>query len=91
MTSPRLDVGVVDHILLFMRAVTVESTMMVRTKSPTSAVSPPVEWMLTPKALSSAISSSVPLMMADSTHQGLNFVAPDRGRQHDVVYRAYAQ
>src|SRR3712207_8208868 len=32
----------------FMRQVTVESTMMVRTKSPTSAVSPPVAYTPTP-------------------------------------------
>ena len=38
----RTDVGIVDDIARFIRQVTVESTMMVRTRSPTSAVSPPV-------------------------------------------------
>ena len=56
------------------RAITVESTIIVRTKSPTSAVSPPVEWMFIPKVFNSAISSSVPLIMAEITSCGMRFL-----------------
>ena len=56
----------------FMRQVTVESTIMVRTRSPTSAVSPPVAYTPTPISRSSASSSSVPLMMAEITSPGIS-------------------
>ena len=54
-----------------MRAVTVESTMTVRTRSPTSAVSPPVEMIPTPLSLMVARTSSVPEMSALSTSPGM--------------------
>ena len=56
----------------FMRQVTVESTIIVRTRSPTSAVSPPVAYTPTPISRSSASSSSVPLMIAEITSPGTN-------------------
>mmetsp|Transcript_36896 Transcript_36896/g.86482 ORF Transcript_36896/g.86482 Transcript_36896/m.86482 type:complete len:247 (-) Transcript_36896:675-1415(-) len=55
-------------------AVTVESTMMVRTKSPTSAVSPPVRERLTPCLVSSSTSSWVPVMTALITSPGIKFL-----------------
>ena len=55
----------------FKRAVTVESTMIVLTKSPTSAVSPPVECIVTPKPFKSSINSSVPFIIADKTSPGI--------------------
>ncbi|CAI8159463.1 MAG: Uncharacterised protein [Polaribacter sp. SA4-10] len=55
----------------FSLAVTVESTIIVRTKSPTSAVSPPVEWIVIPKPLKSFINSSVPFIITDNTSPGI--------------------
>ena len=55
----------------FILAVTVESTMIVFTKSPTSAVSPPVECMVTPNFFNSSINSSVPFIIADNTSPGI--------------------
>ena len=57
-----------------MRQVTVESTMMVRTRSPTSAVSPPVAYTPTPILRRSSKSSSVPLMMAEITSPGTSIL-----------------
>ena len=51
----------------FIRATTVLSTIMVRTKSPTSAVSPPVLMISIPYFLYSSKSDSVPPMIALST------------------------
>ena len=53
-----------------MRAVTVLSTMMVRTRSPTSAVSPPVSTMSTPMSRIVWQNSSVPPMTAEMTSPG---------------------
>jgi len=58
----------------FMRQVTVESTIIVRTRSPTSAVSPPVENIETPISLNSANNSSVPLIIAAITSPGIKFL-----------------
>ena len=52
---------------LFILPTTVESTIIVLTKSPTSAVSPPVEKILTPNFLYSSSNSSVPLIISDRT------------------------
>ena len=54
--------------------VTVESTIIVRTRSPTSAVSPPVGYMPTPISRSSCSSSSVPFMIADITSPGISIL-----------------
>ena len=70
MTSPGRILALLMTSVRFMRHVTVESTMMVRTKSPTSAVSPPVAYTPTPISRSSANSSSVPLMIAEMTSPG---------------------
>jgi len=48
--------------------------MIVLTKSPTSAVSPPVEWIVTPKPFKSSINSSVPLIIAEITSPGIRFL-----------------
>mmetsp|Transcript_6947 Transcript_6947/g.19748 ORF Transcript_6947/g.19748 Transcript_6947/m.19748 type:complete len:227 (-) Transcript_6947:111-791(-) len=53
------------------RAVTVESTITVLTRSPTSAVSPPVDTMCTPKLRISFNTSSVPLIRAVTTSPGI--------------------
>ena len=57
--------------LRFMRQVTVLSTIIVRTRSPTSAVSPPVEYTLTPISRNSESNSSVPLIIAAITSPGI--------------------
>ena len=57
-----------------MRQVTVLSTITVLTRSPTSAVSPPVDMMLTPRAFISSMNSCVPLMMAAITSPGIRFL-----------------
>ena len=54
-----------------MRAVTVLSTTTVRTRSPRSAVSPPVLMMPTPESRSVCSTSSVPPMSAASTSAGI--------------------
>ena len=74
MTSPGRMFALSMTSLRFMRQVTVESTMMVRTRSPTSAVSPPVGQMPIPISRSSASSSSVPLMMALMTSPGMSIL-----------------
>ena len=51
-----------------------ESTIIVRTRSPTSAVSPPVERISTPKPLKSESSSSVPFIIAEITSPGTRFL-----------------
>ena len=53
---------------------TVESTIIVLTKSPTSAVSPPVLCILTPHFLSSSNKSSVPSIIAEITSPGIWFL-----------------
>ena len=60
--------------LLRMRQVTVESTMIVLTRSPTSAVSPPVGQIPIPISRISASRSSVPLMMAEMTSPGMSIL-----------------
>ena len=55
-------------------AVTVESTIIVLTKSPTSAVSPPVEYIPTPWLFKSFIISSVPLIIEEITEPGIKFL-----------------
>jgi hypothetical protein len=57
---------------LFILAVTVESTIIVLTKSPTSAVSPPVEYIPIPYFFKSLIISSVPLIIVRLLRQELN-------------------
>ncbi len=74
MTSPALMLALSITSSRFNLAVTVESTIMVRTRSPTSAVSPPVECIVTPNFFSSEINSSVPLMMAAITSPGIKFL-----------------
>ena len=60
--------------LRFIRHVTVESTIIVRTKSPTSAVSPPVGYIPMPISRNSASNSSVPLIIADMTSPGTSIL-----------------
>ncbi len=60
--------------LLFIRHVTVESTIIVRTRSPTSAVSPPVAYMPIPISRICERSSSVPLIIADMTSPGISIL-----------------
>ena len=57
-----------------MRAVTVLSTTTVRTRSPRSAVSPPVLMMPTPESRIVCNTSSVPLMSALSTSPGMRLL-----------------
>ena len=68
------------------------STMIVRTRSPTSAVSPPVLWMSMPASRSSASSSSVPLMISYETDynggMGSNGLTSAR---HDVFAKYLAE
>ena len=71
-TSPARMPSLLITSLLRMRAVTVESTMTVRTRSPTSAVSPPVLMMPTPFARIVDSTSSVPPMSAFSTSPGMS-------------------
>mmetsp|Transcript_42414 Transcript_42414/g.128184 ORF Transcript_42414/g.128184 Transcript_42414/m.128184 type:complete len:316 (+) Transcript_42414:735-1682(+) len=59
---------------LGMRAVTVESTMIVRTRSPTSAVSPPVRTRPTPCSRNSCTNSSVPWITDAMTSLGIKFL-----------------
>mmetsp|Transcript_28990 Transcript_28990/g.73217 ORF Transcript_28990/g.73217 Transcript_28990/m.73217 type:complete len:215 (+) Transcript_28990:1874-2518(+) len=56
------------------RVVTVESTITVRTRSPTSAVSPPVDTICTPICRSSFSTCSVPSMIALTTDPGMTFL-----------------
>ena len=73
-TSPGRILALLITSLRFMRQVTVLSTMMVRTRSPTSAVSPPVAYAPTPISRSSASNSSVPFIMALITLPGTRFL-----------------
>jgi hypothetical protein len=66
-TSPAFILALSTTSVLFIRAITVESTIIVLTKSPTSAVSPPVEIIFMPNFLYSINSSSVPLIISEST------------------------
>ena len=75
-----------------MRQVTVESTIIVRTKSPTSAVSPPVAYTPTPISRSSASNSSVPFDDSGDYFAGnQQFIASDSWRNEDIVYSAYTK
>ena len=60
--------------LRFILQVTVESTMMVLTRSPTSAVSPPVGYIPIPISHICWRSSSVPLMIAEITSPGTSIL-----------------
>mmetsp|Transcript_1915 Transcript_1915/g.4337 ORF Transcript_1915/g.4337 Transcript_1915/m.4337 type:complete len:358 (-) Transcript_1915:34-1107(-) len=71
-TSPTRMVSLLMTSERFMRDVTVESTMTVRTRSPTSAVSPPVLMIPTPYSRMVASTSSVPLISAFSTSPGMS-------------------
>ncbi len=75
--------------------------MIVRTRSPTSAVSPPVAYTPTPISRSSASSSSVPFIMAEITSPGISIlflpivedtnmlsVAPTHNRSSIFIMRA---
>ena len=57
-----------------MRQVTVLSTIIVRTRSPTSAVSPPVGYIFTPSDDNSSQRSFVPCIMAEITSPGINIL-----------------
>ena len=70
-TSPAAMLPLSTTSLRAMRATTVESTMIVRTKSPTSAVSPPVERMSKPSLRRSAKRASVPWMISRMTSPGM--------------------
>ena len=59
---------------LFILVVTVESTITVLTKSPTSAVSPPVKVKFIPIVFNSSINSFVPLIIAVKTSEGINLL-----------------
>ena len=58
----------------FMRAITVVFTVMVLTKSPTSAVSPPVLYISTPLLRSIESTSSPPLMISAKTSPEILFL-----------------
>ena len=60
-----------DFLIL---AITVESTIIVLTRSPTSAVSPPVLKIFTPYCLYSLISFSVPFIIEEITSPEINFL-----------------
>ena len=77
------------------------STIIVRTKSPTSAVSPPVDMIFTPTSRSSSSNSSVPLIIAEITSPGIRsllrpivddkrmlFVAPTQRRSSIFIINA---
>ena len=59
---------------LFKRQTTVESTMIVLTKSPTSAVSPPEDLILIPNEFNLEITNSFPSMIVFITSPGINFL-----------------
>mmetsp|Transcript_12960 Transcript_12960/g.33219 ORF Transcript_12960/g.33219 Transcript_12960/m.33219 type:complete len:203 (+) Transcript_12960:410-1018(+) len=70
-TSPARMRSLLSTSLRRMRAVTVLSTTTVRTKSPISAVSPPVLMMPTPESRIVCSTSSVPEISALSTSPGI--------------------
>mmetsp|Transcript_1133 Transcript_1133/g.3216 ORF Transcript_1133/g.3216 Transcript_1133/m.3216 type:complete len:228 (-) Transcript_1133:257-940(-) len=74
MTSPAAIRSLLMTASRRMRATTVLSTTTVLTRSPRSAVSPPVDTMLTPFARSDARHCSVPAMSSESTSPEIRFL-----------------
>ena len=60
--------------LFLSRDTTVESTIIVFTKSPTSAVSPPEDFILIPKEFNFEITSSLPSIIAFNTSPVISFL-----------------